>query len=72
MNPAAAESDLEPITEAQLDDLLGNLHPQIQRYDTSGVGLTTPARELWRPLAFILLGLMLAESAFAVWVGRER
>jgi hypothetical protein len=44
----------------------------VQRYDTSGVGLGAPAREMWRPLAMILLGLLLAETAFAVFVGRDR
>jgi len=55
-----------------LTELLGNLKPIIQRYDTSGASLSTPPREIWRPLATILLGLLGVEAVFAVWVGRER
>ncbi|HKD37203.1 MAG TPA: BatA domain-containing protein [Pirellulales bacterium] len=72
VNPPPSESDLEPINEKQLGELLGNLKPTIQRYDTSGANLATPPREIWRPLATILLGLLAVESLFAVWVGRER
>jgi hypothetical protein len=72
VNPPASESDLEPISEGQLAALLGNLRASVQRYDTGGVGLGAPPREMWRHLAMILLGLMLAEAAFAVSVGRER
>ncbi|HUO07563.1 MAG TPA: BatA domain-containing protein [Phycisphaerae bacterium] len=72
VNPPLSESDLEPIASAQLAELLGNLKPSIQRYDTNGVGLGQPPRELWRPLATILLALMAVETMFAVWVGRER
>ena len=72
VNPPASESELEPISAAQLGELLGNLKPSMQRYDTSGVGLGAPPREMWRQLAEILLALMVAEAAFAVWVGRER
>lgn len=72
VNPPPSESDLEPINEAQLAELLGNLKPTIQRYDTSGASLSTPPREIWRPLTMILLGLLGVESIFAVWVGRER
>ncbi len=72
VNPPPAESDLEPLTESQLSELLGNLKPTVQRYDTSGASLDTPPREIWRPLATILLGLLGLEAVFAVWVGRER
>jgi hypothetical protein len=72
VNPPPAESDLEPLSEAQLSELLGNLKPTIQRYDTSGASLDTPPREIWRPLATMLLGLLGLEAIFAVWVGRER
>lgn len=72
VNPPPAESDLELLSESQLAALMGNLQPALQRYDTSGVGLTTPPREIWRPLALILLGLLAIETVFAVWVGRER
>ena len=71
VNPPVAESALEPLTEAQLAGLMGNLKPVVQRYDQHGVGNDVPPRELWRPLATILLCLMAAEVAFAAWVGRE-
>ena len=54
------------------NEMLGNLKPTVQRYDTSGASLSTPPREIWRPLTMILLGLLGVESIFAVWVGRER
>ena len=72
VNPPPSESDLDPISPSQLGDLLGNLKPIIQRYDSAGASLSTPPREIWRPLAMILLGLLAAEAVFAVWVGRER
>jgi hypothetical protein len=72
VNPPVAESALEPLTEAQLAGLMGNLKPVVQRYDVKGIGADVPPRELWRPLATILLFLMAAEAAFAAWVGRER
>jgi len=72
VNPPASESDLDPLTEQQLTDLFGNLKPSVQRYDTNGIGLGAPPRELWRPLATILLVLLAVEALFAVWVGRER
>ena len=72
VNPPPAESDLEPLSEEQLIELLGNLKPTIQRYDTSGASLDMPPREIWRPLATMLLGLLGLEAVFAVWVGRER
>jgi len=72
VNPAVSESELEPIAESELVGLLGNLRPQVQRYDVNGDGLGSPPREMWRQMAMILLGLMLAEAVFAVWVGRER
>ncbi len=72
VNPPASESDLQPLTDTQLADLLGNLKPKIQHYTTQGAGLGIPPRELWRPLATILLFLLAAEAVFAVWVGRDR
>ena len=72
VNPPASESDLDPLGESQLLELLGNLKPEVQRYDTTGASLSTPPREIWRPLATILLGLLGVEALFAVWVGRER
>lgn len=72
VNPPPSESDLDPLLEPQLTELLGNLKPTIQRYDTSGASLSTPPREIWRPLATMLLGLLGLEAVFAVWVGRER
>ncbi len=42
VNPPTAESDLEPLTDAQLVALMGNLKPTVQRYDIRGVGLDAP------------------------------
>ncbi len=72
VNPPQSESDLDPLPESELAELLGNLKPTVQRYDTAGASLTTAPREIWRPLATLLLGLLGLEAVFAVWVGRER
>ena len=62
VNPALAESELEPLTEAQLQALTGNLKLSVQRYDTGGAGLGAPPREMWRPLAMISPSLFPAFS----------
>ena len=72
VNPPPSESDLEPLGPEQLSGLLGNLKPIVERYDAGGASLSAPPREIWRPLAEILLGLLCFETLFAVWVGRER
>jgi hypothetical protein len=72
VNPPQSESELEPLSEGALTDVLGNLKPIVQRYDAAGAGLSAAPREIWRPLATILLGLLGLEAVFAVWVGRER
>jgi len=72
VNPPQSESDLEPLSESALTELLGNLKPIVQRYDAAGAGLSAAPREIWRSLATILLGLLGLEAVFAVWVGRER
>jgi hypothetical protein len=72
VNPPPSESDLEPLARSELTELLGHLKPEVERYDTAGASLGTPPREIWRPLATMLLALLGLEAVFAVWVGRER
>ena len=54
VNPPQSESDLEPLPPSELTELMGNLKPDVERYDVAGAKLGTPPREVWRPLATIL------------------
>ena len=65
-------SNLEPISETQLAQLLGTLHPQIVHYSPGLIAAAGPGRELWRMLATTLLTLLVVETLLAFWVGRER
>ena len=51
VNPPQSESDLDPLPESELAELLGNLKPIVQRYDTGGAASRTAPREIcarWR------------------------
>jgi hypothetical protein len=65
-------SDLEPLTQSQLVELLGNLKPSIVQYRPGFLSSAGPGREIWRMLAMILVCAMVMESLMAFWVGRER
>ena len=71
-NPDAVESDLTPISDADLSELFRPIKPQITHYTANGPSVTEPGKEMWRTIATLLLILAAAESAMAVWVGRER
>src|SRR5206468_3870617 len=72
VSPDKAESDLEPLTDEQLQSILGSLHPPIVHYTAGQTSLTERGREIWRTLASALLAMLAIEAVFAVWVGRER
>ncbi len=65
------ESDLTPIAEGDLTAMMGALKPPIVRY-SGEASLAEKGKEIWRTLAMCLLCFGLAETVFAVWVGRER
>ncbi len=65
-------SDLEPIAEPQLQQLLGNLKPDVVPYHAGQLAGAGAGKEIWRTLAACLLGLMLVETLFAFYVGREK
>jgi hypothetical protein len=71
-SPDLSESVLDLISASQLTELLAGLEPSIIRYDERDAAFSPEGREIWRTLALIVLGMFLCESAFAVWVGRER
>jgi hypothetical protein len=65
-------SDLQPLTETQLDQLAGNLPLQIVHYHAGQLAASSSGREIWRTLAACLLGLLFVESLLAFYVGREK
>ena len=72
VNPDKAESELEPIPEQELSALMGDLRPPVIRYAAGRAIAATTGREVWRTLAWAVLGMAVVETAFATWVGRER
>ena len=72
VNPHKAESDLTPISNAELTDLMGNLDVPIIHYTVGETNLAGQGREIWKTLALALLCLAAVETALATWVGRER
>ena len=72
VNGDKAESDLDPIPDAELRSLMGNLDVPIVHYTPGQTLLTREGKEIWRTLAQIVLAMAIVESVFAVWVGRER
>jgi hypothetical protein len=73
VNPHRRESDLARIGSDELSGLWGALVPEIisvgGRDDTA---LAVHGREIWRTLAACLIGMLLMESCFARWAGRQR
>jgi hypothetical protein len=65
-------SDLEPLGEDQLAKLLGNLKAEVVQYHLGDLATAEPGHEIWRTLAGTLLALMVVETVFAFYVGREK
>lgn len=72
VNPHKAESDLTPITDAELADLMGSLDVPVVHYTGGETNLAGQGREIWKTLAMALLCLAAVETVLATWVGRER
>jgi hypothetical protein len=73
VNPHRRESELARIAGEELRGQWGGLEPEVialgGQDDTS---LAVHGREIWRRLAVCLLGLLVVESCFARWAGRQR
>ena len=73
VNPDARESDLTRISVDELRQRWRGIEPEIITALTSaGTNVGVRGQEVWRSMAFCLLGLMGLESCFATWVGRQR
>lgn len=72
-NPDPRESALARIEAPELKRLLAPLKLEIASARRDANRLFAPlGREIWPQLAWTLLGLLVAESIFAAWVGRSR
>ncbi len=73
VNPDARECDLQRIPPDQLRELWGRLSPEVIA-GTSGDDATVSVRgqEIWRSLATGMLVLLVVETCFATWAGRQR
>ncbi|MBI1374181.1 MAG: hypothetical protein GC159_15800 [Phycisphaera sp.] len=72
VNPDKAESDLEPIDRNELLGLFAPVDVGIVDYTGTAVSLSGQGKEIWRTLAMALMTMVMVETVFAWWVGRER
>jgi len=73
VNPDARESELGRISVDELRKRWRGVQPEIiTALTTSGTKVGVRGQEVWRSLAFCLLGMMALEACFATWVGRQR
>jgi hypothetical protein len=71
--PDRRESQLARMAPDQLRGLWGTFQPQIiAAVSAADAPLTVRGQEIWRTLAIGMLGLLIAESCFATWTGRQR
>jgi hypothetical protein len=72
-NPDPRESALDRITQNELKAMLSPLAVEIVAARGEGLDEFSPTgREIWHPLAWGLLGLLIVEPILATWVGRSR
>jgi Aerotolerance regulator N-terminal len=73
VNPDARECDLERISPEQLRGLWGRLSPEVITGTSGDDGaVAIRGKEIWRSLASGMLALLLVETCFATWAGRQR
>lgn len=73
VNPDARESELARIPVEELRKRWRGVEPEIiTALTTSGTNVGVRGQEVWRSMAFCLLGMMGFEACFATWVGRQR
>ncbi|MEM9415227.1 MAG: BatA domain-containing protein [Planctomycetota bacterium] len=71
VSPDARESDLDRLTESELEQVMSGVDLQIVDLSGEDTGENRTGREIWRTLAVLLLAMVIIESCFATWVGRE-
>lgn len=73
VNPDSRESELARIPVDELRQRWGSAPPEIiTAFSTADASVGVRGREIWRSLAYGLLGMMAFEACFATWVGRQR
>lgn len=73
VNPDARESRLERIDADELRGLWGGFQPEvISAVSAADAPIALRPREIWRHLAFGMLGMLVMESCLATWTGRQR
>ncbi|MGE5190901.1 MAG: BatA domain-containing protein [Deltaproteobacteria bacterium] len=73
VNPDARESELARIPLDELRQRWPGVNPEIiVAFSTADASVGVRGQEIWRTLAYSLLGMMAFEACFATWVGRQR
>lgn len=73
IDPDRRESALARIADDQLRGLWGGFQPEIiHAVSASDTPIAIRGQEIWRTLAMTMLGLLVVESCFATWTGRQR
>jgi hypothetical protein len=73
VNPDGIESSLQRISNDELRSLWGGFEPEVISAVSDGdTPIAVRGLEIWRRLAMTLLGLLVVESCFATWTGRQR
>ncbi len=73
VNPDARESELARIPVDELRQRWRSVEPEIiVALSTADASVGVRGLEIWRTLAYWLLGMMGFEACFATWVGRQR
>jgi hypothetical protein len=71
--PDRRESQLARTTAEQLRGLWGSFQPQvIAAVSAADTPIAVRGQEIWRTLALGMLSLLVVESCFATWTGRQR
>jgi hypothetical protein len=72
-NPDPRESDLGRIAVKDLKALMAPLTLEVASVRSDGIeAFSATGREIWQQLAWLLLGLLIAEPVLSCWVGRSR
>ena len=73
VNPDGRESDLARIPVDELRKRWTSVEPEIiTALASADASVGVRGQEIWRSLAFCVLGIMGLEACFATWVGRQR
>jgi len=73
VNGDVTESSLQRISSDEIRSLWGGFEPEVISAVADGdTPIAVRGLEIWRRLAMTLLGLLVVESCFATWTGRQR